>query len=39
MFFFILSSFWAIKKAMGVPTNDLQHFFKIQMQLDNDKII
>jgi len=29
--FFILSSFWEIKKAMGVATNDLQDFFEIQM--------
>jgi hypothetical protein len=24
---------------MGVPINDLQHFFEIQMQLNNEKTI
>jgi hypothetical protein len=29
--FFIVSSFWVIKKIMGVSTSDLQYLFRIQM--------
>jgi hypothetical protein len=29
--FFIVSLFWMIFKAMGVPISDLQDFFEIQM--------
>jgi hypothetical protein len=37
--FFIVSSFWVIKKVMNVPTSYLWDFFESQMQLNNDKTI